>query len=286
MPIITLTTDFGTKDHFVGAVKGAIYSELPDAKIVDITHEVTPFNITETAYILKNSYKSFPEGTIHIVGVDSELSDDNKHIAIELDNHYFVCPDNGLISMIASEINPTRIVEINIHDRVESSFPVLDVFVQVACFIARGGNLTVIGKEIKEYKKLVEIQPKVNQDKNKIIGGVVYIDNYGNVISNISTKMFSEIGKGRRFKVSASRYHFTKIFTKYNEVTGDSAHDNIKYDGSRLAIFNSAGYLEIAVYRSNLETVGGASTLLGLNYRDSITIDFINDSQPDFTPLT
>ena len=286
MSIITLTTDFGTKDHFVGAVKGAIYSELPDAKIVDITHEVSPFNITETAYILKNSYKSFPEGTIHIVGVDSELSEGNKHIAIELDNHFFVCPDNGLISMIASEINPTKIVEINIHDRIESSFPVLDVFVQVACFIARGGNLTVIGKEIQEYKKLIEIQPKVNQDKNKIIGGVVYIDNYGNVISNISKKMFSDIGKARRFKVSASRYYFTKIFTKYNEVTGDKAHDSIQYDGSKLAIFNSAGYLEIAIYRSNLETVGGASTLLGLNYRDSITIDFINDSQADFTTLT
>ena len=286
MPIITLTTDFGTKDHFVGAVKGAIYSELSDAKIVDITHEISPFNITETAYILKNAYKSLPEGTIHIVGVDSELSDDNKHIAIELDNHFFVCPDNGIISMIASEINPTKIVEITIHDRIESSFPVLDVFVQVACFIARGGNLTVIGKEIKEYKKLIEIQPKVNQEKNKIIGGVVFIDNYGNVISNISKKMFSEIGKSRRFKVSASRYFFTKIFTKYNEVTGDNAHDSIQYDGSKLAIFNSAGYLEIAIYRSNLATVGGASTLLGLNYRDSITIEFINDSQPDFTILT
>ena len=286
MSLITLTTDFGTKDHFVGAVKGAIYSELSDAKIVDITHEISPFNITETAYILKNSYKSFPDKTIHIVGVDSELSADNKHIALELDNHFFVCPDNGIISMIASEIKPTRIVEINIHDRIESSFPVLDVFVQVACFIARGGNLTVIGKEVQTFKKMIEIQPKVNQAQNQIIGGVVYIDNYGNVISNISKKMFQEIGKGRRFKATARRYSFSKIFTKYNEVAGDSAHDSIQYDGSKLAIFNSAGYLEIAIYRSNLQGVGGASTLLGLNYRDPITIDFINDSQPDFTPLT
>lgn len=286
MSLITLTTDFGTKDHFVGAVKGAIYSELSDAKIVDITHEISPFNITETAYILKNSYKSFPDKTIHIVGVDSEISTDNKHIALELDNHFFVCPDNGLISMIASEIKPTRIVEINIHDRIESSFPVLDVFVQVACFIARGGNLTVIGKEIKNFKTLIEIQPKVNQAQNQIIGGVVYIDNYGNVISNISKKMFLEIGKSRRFKATARRYSFSKIFTKYNEVAEDSAHDSIQYDGSSLAIFNSAGYLEIAIYKSNLDTVGGASTLLGLGYRDPITIEFINDSKPDFTPLT
>ena len=132
MSFITLTTDFGTKDHFVGAVKGAIYSQLPTAKIIDITHEISPFNITETAYILKNSYKSFPKGTVHIVGVDSELSERNKHIALELDEHFFVCPDNGLISMIASEIQPTKIVEITIHNRVETSFPVLDVFVNVA----------------------------------------------------------------------------------------------------------------------------------------------------------
>jgi S-adenosylmethionine hydrolase len=286
MPLITLTTDFGTKDHFVGAVKGAIYSELADAKIVDITHEISPFNITETAYILKNSYKSFPEGTIHIVGVDSELSQDNKHIAIELDKHFFVCPDNGIISMIASEIQPTKIVEINIHDRIESSFPVLDVFVQVACFIARGGNLTVIGREISEFKKLVEIQPKVNQAQTQIIGGVVYIDNYGNVISNISNKMFNDIGKGRTYKVSASRYSFNKIYKKYNEITGKDLQDARQFDGNKLAIFNSAGFLEIAIYRSNLSTVGGASSLLGLDYRDPIIIEFFMESKTEYTLLT
>lgn len=285
MGLITLTTDFGTKDHFVGAVKGAIFSELADAKIVDITHEISPFNITETAYILKNSYKSFPEGTIHIVGVDSELSAENKHIALELDGHFFVCPNNGLISMIASEIKPTRIVEINIHDRIESSFPVLDVFVQVACFIARGGNLTVIGREIFDFKKLIEIQPKVNQAQTQIIGGVLYIDNYGNVITNISNKMFNDIGKGRKFKVNASRYSFTKIFEKYNEIKGNNLKDSLQFDGSKLAIFNSARFLEIAIYRSNLKTVGGASTLLGLAYRDPVIIEFFNESKPEFTPL-
>lgn len=286
MSFITLTTDFGTKDHFVGAVKGAIYSELADAKIVDITHKISPFNITETAYILKNSYKSFPKGTIHIVGVDSELSADNKHIAISLDDHFFVCPDNGLISMIASEIQPTKIVEINIHDRVESSFPVLDIFVKVACFIARGGNLTVIGREITEYKKLIEIQPKVNQNQTQIIGGVLYIDNYGNVITNISKKMFNDVGKGRTYKVNASRYSFTKIHKKYNEITSNNANDIRQFDGNKLAIFNSAGFLEIAVYRSNLNTVGGASTLLGLAYRDPIIIDFFTESKPEYTPLS
>ena len=277
MSLITLTTDFGTKDHFVGAVKGAIYSELPDARIVDITHHITPFNITETAYILKNSYKSFPDKSIHIVGVDSELSPENKHIALLLDNHYFICPDNGLISMIASEINPTEIVEINIHDRIESSFPVLDVFVQVACFIARGGSLGVIGKVIKSYKKIIEIQPKINQTQTVIKGDVIYIDNYGNVISNISKKLFNEIGKGRDFEITARRYSFNTIQQKYNELIKYGVDEDRRYyDGNKLAIFNSAGFLEIAIYRSNLRTVGGASTLLGLNYRDTISVEFFN----------
>lgn len=274
MSFITLTTDFGTKDHFVGAVKGAIYSQLPTAKIIDITHEISPFNITETAYILKNSYKSFPKGTVHIVGVDSELSERNKHIALELDEHFFVCPDNGLISMIASEIQPTKIVEITIHNRVESSFPVLDVFVNVACFIIRGGNLSIVGKEIKEYKKLIEIQAKVSRNQNQITGGILYVDNYGNLITNITRKLFDEVGKGRPFIIRASRYSFTKIYNKYNEIVPADATNMSSFDGQKLALFNSAGYLEIAVYRSNLQTVGGASTLLGMEYRDTVIIDF------------
>ena len=285
MSFITLTTDFGTKDHFVGAVKGAILSQLPEAKIIDISHQISPFNIAETAYILKNSYKSFPKGTIHIVGVDSELSEDNKHIALEIDNHFFVCPDNGSISMIVSEIQPTKMVEINIHDRIESSFPVLDVFVNVACFIARGGNLTVIGKEIKGIKINTEIKPKVNFEQNQIVGGVLYIDNFGNLITNISRKMFQEIGKNRRFVVNASKHKFTKIFNKYNEITGAEGTNSTLFDGDKLALFNSADYLELAIFRSNLKTVGGASTLLGLDYRDRVSIDFFSENEPEFTTL-
>lgn len=275
MSIITLTTDFGTKDHFVGAIKGTIYSELPDARIVDISHHISPFNITETAYILKNAYKSFPEGSIHIVGVDSELSPENKHIALLLDNHYFICPDNGIISLLASEINPEKIVEINIHDRIETSFPVLDVFVQVACHITRGGTLEVIGKIIPDYIKMVELQPKISNDNKTISGHVIYIDNYGNVICNVNKKLFQEIGKGRDFEVTANKYTFSKIHSKYSDIVDYTLpKDQRQKEGSKLALFNSANYLEIAMYKSNLNTVGAASSLLGLNYRDVITIKF------------
>ena len=275
MPLITLTTDFGTKDHFVGAIKGAIFNELDNARVIDISHQISPFNITETAYVVKNAYQNFPKGSIHIVGVDSELSSENKHIALLLDDHYFVCPDNGVISMIASDIKPEKIVEITIHDRLISSFNVLDVFVKVACHIARGGTLEVIGKGIDDFKQLTEVHPFINDEKTQIVGSVIYIDNYGNVISNISKKLFQEIGKGRNFEVVARNYTFTRIQQQYNEVVNfDTPVQNRQDDGKRLAIFNSANFLEIAIYKSNLRTVGGAADLLGLAYRDTITIRF------------
>jgi len=275
MPLITLTTDFGTKDHFVGALKGAIYKELKEVNIVDISHQISPFNITETAYILKNAYQNFPLGTIHIVGVDSELSIENKPLAIQLDGQFFICADNGIISMITNEIIPEKIVEITIQNSEENNLAILDVFVKVACHIARGGMLDVIGKKIEKVKELFEIQPLINSEQNQIVGSVIYIDNFGNVISNITQSNFNNIGKGRDFEIIARNYKFTKIYKKYNHVVDFTIPEEKRQDdGKRLAIFNSAKFLEISMYRSNLETVGGASSLLGLNYRDNITVRF------------
>ncbi|QIE58302.1 SAM-dependent chlorinase/fluorinase [Rasiella rasia] len=275
MPIITLTTDFGEKDHFAGAVKGAIYSELEEVRIVDISHSISPFHSTEAAYIIQNAYKSFPQGTIHIIGIDSELNPENKHIAVLLDGHYFVCANNGIISMLTSEINPEKIVEINIHDRIISNFPVLDVFVKVACHIARGGTLEVIGKPISEVKQLVGIQPVVNSEANQIIGNVIYIDNYGNVVSNINKTLFDKIGKGRNFKITARRASFNNIHTHYSDaIHFETPKERREEDGKKLAIWNSSGFLELAIYKSNPSTVGSASTLFGLEFRDAVTINF------------
>ena len=275
MPLITLTTDFGLKDHFVGAVKGAIFNELNDAQIVDISHQITPFSVTEAAYIIKNSYINFPKGSIHVIGVDAELSVENKPVAILLDEHFFICSDNGILSLITSEIKPEKMVEITIQNTYENRYTTLDVFVKVAGHLARGGTLEVIGKKIDSIKEIIEIQPFINAERNQIIGSVIYIDNFGNVVSNISKQIFNSVGKGRDFEIIARNYKFDKIQKKYNDlvdftVQQDQRHD----DGKKLAIFNSADYLEISVYRSNLKTVGGASTLLGLKYRDNITVRF------------
>ncbi|NNE32764.1 MAG: SAM-dependent chlorinase/fluorinase [Winogradskyella sp.] len=275
MAIITLTTDFGEKDHFVGSIKGAIYSEFPDAKIVDVSHSISPFNISEAAYIILNAYSSFPKGTIHIIGIDSELSPENKHIAIKLDDHYFICANNGIMSMICGEIAPEKIVEINIHDKIETSFPVLDVFVKVACHIARGGTLEIIGKVINNIKPIKNLNPFVNDDKNQIIGSIIYIDNYGNVVTNIKQKFFEDVQKTRSFEISARNHKFNKIYSKYSDIVNFEIEESKRNDeGKGLVVFNSSGYLEIAVYKSNSTTVGSASTLMGLKTMDTVTINF------------
>ena len=273
--IITLTTDFGEKDHFAGAVKGALYSELETIRIVDISHCISPFHISEAAYIIQNAYKSFPSGSIHIIGIDSELNPENKHIAVYLDNHYFICANNGIISMLTSEIKPEKIVEINIHDNIESNFPVLDVFVKVACHIARGGTLEVIGKPISKIKQLTGIKPVVNPENSQIIGNVIYIDNYGNVISNINKALFEKIGKGREFNIQARSIKFSKVYNRYSDfINFDNPKNKRVEDGKKLALWNSSNYLELSIYKSNPKTVGSASSLFGLNYRDTVSINF------------
>ncbi|MEL0644901.1 MULTISPECIES: S-adenosyl-l-methionine hydroxide adenosyltransferase family protein [unclassified Olleya] len=275
MPIITLTTDFGEKDHFAGAIKGAIYSELPEVKIVDISHSISPFNIAEAAYIIQNAYSSFPKGTIHVIGIDSEINPENKHIAVELDEHYFICANNGIMSMIANEIAHSKLVEINIHDKIETSFPVLDVFVKVACHIARGGTLEVIGKAIDKIKPIKNLVPYVNEEQTQIIGSIIYIDNYGNVVTNIRKNFFETLQKGRSYEVSARNYKFKKIQSKYSDIVNfDTPEDKRNDEGRGLVVFNSSNYLEIAIYKSNNQTVGSASSLMGLGLRDTVTINF------------
>ncbi|MBT8263264.1 MAG: SAM-dependent chlorinase/fluorinase [Bacteroidia bacterium] len=275
MPIITLTTDFGEKDHFVGGVKGAIYNELDSVRIVDISHSISPFHLTEAAYIIQNAYKSFPAGTIHIIGIDSGLTPENDHLAVLLDGHYFICANNGIISMLTSEIKPEKIVQINIHDRINSNFPVLDVFVKVACHIARGGTLEVIGKNITKIKELTGIRPVVNPEGNLIIGNVIYIDNYGNVVCNITRGLFDKIGKGRPFKIMARTASFSEVYNNYSDaINFELPAEKREEDGKKLALWNSGGYLELAIYKSNPATVGSASSLFGLEYWDTITVNF------------
>jgi S-adenosylmethionine hydrolase len=232
----------------------------------------------EAAYVIQNAFSSFPKGSIHVIGVDSELNPENSHIAMVLNGHYFVCANNGILSMICNDITPDQIVEVNIHDKIVGNFPVLDIFVKVAAHIARGGTLEVIGKPIDEVKPIKNITPFVGSDNNQLIGNVIFIDRYDNVITNIKKPFFQTIQKGRRFEISARNHKFKTIHKHYSDIVDFTIPiDKRNDEGRGLVVFNSSDYLEIAMYKSNKATVGGASTLMGLEMMDSVTISFFDD---------
>lgn len=275
MTIVTLTTDFGHKDFSISVIKAALLQQIPNLKIVDISHEISPYNASETAYILKNAFRAFPKGSIHIIGVESEWTPENIHLVMEFEEHYFIGADNGILSMIKEDFIATKIVEINIHKTVITSFPVLDIFINVAAHISRKGSLEVIGKSIKKIKELTNINPVINHEKNQILGSVIYIDNYGNLVSNIKKDLFYEIGKSRNFTIYARSVKFKKIYKNYSEAIDFSLPKGKREeDGKKLAIFNTSDHLELAVYKSNPQTIGGAGSLFGLDYRDPITVKF------------
>ena len=266
MPIITLTTDLGLKDHYVASVKGAILSQIPDINIVDITHNIDAFNISQTAYVIRNCYKNFPAGSIHILGVDPELSIDNSHLAVFAGGHYFIGTDNGTFPLLFDELKAEKIVQLNISQNTDSlTFPIKDVFVIAACHIARGGTLEIIGKEIAAFKEMKsELKPVTEHDINTnndiIKGAVVYIDTYGNATTNISKNLFEQVRKGRDFVILFGREdeRISKLREKYKDAN----------KGEKLAIFSVNGMLEIA------QNKGRATDLLGLKIHDYVRIEF------------
>jgi len=275
MSIITLITDFGYKDQFVAQMKGEIYSNNPESQVVDISHNISPFNIMEAAYILENSYKSFPENTIHIIDVDSEKNKEKKHIIVKLDNHYFITSDNGIMSILSQNINYQEIYEVSILNELNPMQSSLKTFSKVACHLSMGGKPEIVGKKINNLKNVKNLKPFVNSENTQIISSVIYIDHFGNVITNIKKSFFEEIGKGRKFEISARNYKFNKIYSSYSDIINFNISEDQRSDeGKALIIFNSNNYLQISIYRSNPENVGTAATLLGLKIYDSVSVMF------------
>ena len=274
MSIITLITDFGHKDYFVGALKGKILSEHKEAIIVDISHEIDLFNTLEASYCIEAAYHNFPKGTIHIIGVDSERVGDTQHIAMQWDDHYFICADNGILNTLIQKKIPQKIVAITIHDRLNTDVSDMDVFAAVACHISRGGLLNVIGKEIQSLKSVSVLTSTISDDLAEIKGQIVYIDSFGNCVTNISQKQFNDTIRSRKFEIIIKNKKITRLHKSYSDFPVSDTKQLKDLEGDFLALFNENGYLEIAIYKSNPKTVGSAATLLGLHFRDSISIKF------------
>ena len=274
MSIITLTTDFGLKDHFAGIFKGKIYSLFPETNIIDISHSIDKFNVLEASYLLATSYAYFPKGTVHIVAVDATRNADTNHIAMLYDGHYFISADNGIFGGLTNKKNPEKIVQITIHDRLIDGSSDLDVFAAVATHLAKGGEMNVIGSPLTEIKKMNMLVPILGDNLNSIRGHVVYIDDFGNCVTNISKNYIEEVAKGRQFSVRFSVYTINRVKNNYADFKNNKTGELNAMAGNEIALFNQDGFLEIAVYRSNPNRSGSAHTLLGLKMQDAVIVEF------------
>lgn len=255
MAIITFMSDFGMSDHYVSAVKAKILSINPGLRIFDINHNIEPFNIAHAAFVLKSVYKDFPEGTVHLVAVNSHAEKNGRSLALKMEDHFFIGNDNGLFSLI-TEKEPSMVAELFNNKPETNSFPAKTVLAKAAAMLASGSDMKDVGSFSKDY--LRKVDRKFRATKKQISGNVIRVDHYGNLITNIENEVFKILKKDRKFVIQFGREQIEKIHSSYNEVD----------DGDCFVIFNELGFLEIGLNKGN------ASKLLGLKYDSPVSIIF------------
>lgn len=258
MHMITLTSDWNENDYYVASLKGKLLSDCPDAKIIDINHRISTFNISQAAFIVRNSYPHFPENTIHIIAVNSEPEPGGDLLAAQKDRHYFLCADNGILGLLGGS-EPEEVVRLGGWDDGDpDTFIALTVFAKTACKLSKGVPLSKLGTPLLTYDKQTPLRATI--EEHIITGSVIYIDSYQNAITNISRDLFQRVGKGKPFRIFVQSKHYIieRINTRYNQTD----------PGDLLALFNSAGLLEIAIRNGN------AAGLLKLTTNSTIRVEF------------
>lgn len=259
--LITLTTDFGSQDGYVGAMKGVIVSIHSAARIIDITHDIERQDVLGAAFTVRNACRSFPEGTIHVAVVDPGVGGSRRPILMQTDKYFFVGPDNGLFSFVSGGEESVRAVALTekryFLNPVSDTFHGRDIFAPVAAYLALGIDPGEFGPDIAEYVTLPFPQPRISKDG--IEGEIVRIDRFGNVMTNIDRYVFEQRAADRGFVITAGPVTIEKISHSYGEVGGQSPQ----------AIFGSSGFLEISVNR------GHAQKKFGLKRGDVIQVDSV-----------
>ncbi len=269
MPAITLTTDLNAKDHYLALLKGRLLSLAPDWPLVDVQHKHADFRLTPGAYALGQSWRAFPEGSLHLCAVSCFYAPPSFLFAA-YEGHYFVAPDNGLLSLLLAfspdryghtDLERYKLSELDELYRLEtpgdSSFPVVEVFSRVIQHLKAGKPVREIGLPARNAVEYVPLAPVMGKDYLR--GTVIYTDAFGNAILNVSKKLFKRVGQGRPFA----------LFFKNNApLTELSKHYGEAPVGEPLCLFNSAGLLEIAV------NMGHASELFSLRPDDTVQIEF------------
>ncbi len=251
-PIITLTTDFGLNDHFVGTIKGVILNVVPDVEIVDISHSVQAFDVLDGALTIAQSYSYFPSGTVHLVVVDPGVGTARRPILVTSDRHHFVAPDNGVLSLIYGKEERLHIRHITAEhyylQPVSKTFHARDIFSPVAAWLAKGVDPEKFGDEITDFVRFNAPKPKAI-DGNTLRGVVLRVDRFGNLVTNITPEdapmLFAS--EPAPFKIRIGKHEVIQIHSNYSEGA----------PGEVFGILGSMGYLEIATDRGSAAKIVG-----------------------------
>ncbi|HEX8146959.1 MAG TPA: SAM-dependent chlorinase/fluorinase [Pyrinomonadaceae bacterium] len=260
--IVTLLTDFGTADYFVGALRGAVLASNPEARVVDITHEVPPYDVESGAFTLRAAFETFPEGTVHVGVVDPGVGSERRGVAVEGRGHTFVGPDNGLFGHVYERVGPFRVFQLTNENffrrEVSPTFHGRDVFAPVAGALSRGVRAEELGPEVFDFVRLPSATVERVAD-GTLIGSVIHVDRFGNLVTNITPGDLDEasVGRGARLRIAGREVRrFRRFFA-----------EGVEGDGEPFAVWGSAGLLEVAVFRDS------AARVLGAKRGDKVAIE-------------
>ncbi len=255
MQIVSLTTDFGINDFYSAKLKAKILSSVSHINIVDITHQLSPYDIAGAALMVKSVYREFPVGTIHVIAVYNHYDYGSFFLALHREGQFFIAPDNGVLTLIFEDLNPEELRKVS-HENLASS-SIADIVSEGIKRIVRDGNISKVGLPVDIIESRMRVSPVVAPDE--ILGTIIHIDTYGNVMVNVDRELFERVGKGRPFEIYFKHVNPIKTLSVgYGDVS----------IGEALAIFNGAGFLEIAV---NMDS---ANKLLNLDKDETIQIIF------------
>lgn len=255
--VITLTTDFGLQDYYVSAMKAVMLGIAPEARLVDVSHDIPSQDIMAGSWVLKNSAMLFPSGTVHTVVIDPGVGTERHAVALKIEDQYFVGPDNGIFSLLTTDQSYTA-VKLNkkeyLRESRSNTFHGRDVFAPAAAHLSRGVTLEELGEPLDELISYRWMQPIA--DKDGLEGTIIHIDKFGNLITNISSELIDEVLTDKRVKIYVGNVILNEINTTFGAVT----------EGEPVAYIGSAGMLEVGINQ------GDAQEMLGVQKGAQISI--------------
>ena len=257
-PVIALLSDFGSRDHYVGTMKGVMLGICPDVTFVDITHDIAPHDVMDGAIELAAAYRFFPAGTIFLAVVDPGVGSGRRGVAAEIGDYRFVCPDNGLLSAVLREATPKKVVELTerryARPTVSRTFEGRDRFAPAAAWIAKGIQLAALGRNVPGLHRL-DI-PEAVLTETELLGAVLRTDRFGNLVTNIDRKTFEKFAKAEGVQVAAGGATVGRLVATYADIR----------PGEICGLFGSTDHLELAA------NAGSAADMLGLQRGAAIEI--------------